>query len=88
MSLERDTALAASTSEMKDSMQKGGGKPTVKCNYCHKGGHYARNCFKKKAKIEMKNCTHCKKAGHETVNCWFRKGREENRTDKSFKCIC
>ncbi|KAG5889107.1 hypothetical protein JTB14_003910 [Gonioctena quinquepunctata] len=85
MSLERDTALAASTSKMKDSMQKGGGKPTVKCNYCHKGGHYARNCFKKKAKIEMKNCTHCKKAGHETENCWFRKGREENRTDKRNK---
>ncbi|KAG5875031.1 hypothetical protein JTB14_008140 [Gonioctena quinquepunctata] len=85
MSLERDTALAASTSKMKYSMQKGGGKPTVKCNYCHKGGHYARNCFKKKAKIEMKNCTHCKKAGHETENCWFRKGCEENRTDKRNK---
>lgn len=62
----------------------------IKCNFCKKPGHLARDC-RQKQKMDrsgastsawthpprQKFCNVCKKRGHEEKDCWFNKDKEK-----------
>lgn len=94
-SAQGSTALAMKSDTSREF--KGQKKTRLKCHFCGRGGHIAKNCFFKKkerdnnSQKDIKVCSQCKRRGHNLQECWFNKNknekqqtsREENKIDSN-----
>ena len=63
-------------------------EPKFKCFYCHKMGHRANRCPKKKKDRENKVCDYCNKHGHTKEECHARKRAEAAANAVGSALIC
>lgn len=81
-------AYTASSSKMrgrnnnKGSNKDDKSKRAGKCNYCHKPGHWARECFKRQRDLQNKQGVENKQNKNDRHSLMIEKGTSRNQTDR------